>query len=482
MAKSLLLVTIIFLFPFIILSQDVKNNQSDTDKIKSLNKRSYDLIESNPDSATLLAKEAILLSEKINYLQGLGDGYNRLGVIEKSKGNLPEAIRFYHNSLFYRKQLGNPDYLGRVYNNLGNAYQKMGNFDSAVYYLLTALRIAESMNDKDGIIKYTNNLGLAYNENKDAVNAETYFQKSLDISVEQGDTNAITRACANLGAASYYLGNYKQAVSYSKKAISLATPLDDQKNLSTANNTLGSVYTDIDKPDSALFFLKKAAAIDSTLDNQANWAADISNIGIVYIAKKDFARAIRYLNQSVDMAKETGDKKLNATNYEHLATAYNAIGDPKNAYEAMLQFRAYNDSIYNENKAKAISDMRTKYESDKKDQENKILTKDVSIQHLQRNIFMGGTLTLLILAIGLFIFFRQKQQIAARNDHIQKQQIGELLNTQEIKSLNAMMEGQEKERKRIAEDLHDRIGSSLAAIKLPHEQCSTHVQHFRGQQ
>jgi signal transduction histidine kinase len=110
--------------------------------------------------------------------------------------------------------------------------------------------------------------------------------------------------------------------------------------------------------------------------------------------------------------------------------------------------------------------MQTKYETEKKEKENIKLQGDVKQRMLQRNIFMASAIALLLLAAGLFFFFRQKQQIALRNDHIQKQQIGELLNTQEIKSLNAMMEGQEKERKRIAEDLHDRVGSSLAAIKL----------------
>jgi signal transduction histidine kinase len=66
----------------------------------------------------------------------------------------------------------------------------------------------------------------------------------------------------------------------------------------------------------------------------------------------------------------------------------------------------------------------------------------------------------------LALRFYMKQKLRAQQEEIQKQQITELLNTQEIKSLNAMMDGQEKERKRIAADLHDRIGSSLSAIKL----------------
>lgn len=64
------------------------------------------------------------------------------------------------------------------------------------------------------------------------------------------------------------------------------------------------------------------------------------------------------------------------------------------------------------------------------------------------------------------IRFYIRRRLEKQQTEIDKQRIKELLNTQEIKSLNAMMEGQDKERKRIAADLHDRIGSSLSAIKL----------------
>ena len=45
------------------------------------------------------------------------------------------------------------------------------------------------------------------------------------------------------------------------------------------------------------------------------------------------------------------------------------------------------------------------------------------------------------------------------------QQVDQLLSQQEIKSINAMLEGQEKERDRMAMDLHDRLGGMLGGIK-----------------
>lgn len=71
-----------------------------------------------------------------------------------------------------------------------------------------------------------------------------------------------------------------------------------------------------------------------------------------------------------------------------------------------------------------------------------------------------------IISIAVHNNIRRKEQIALKEKDYQKQKVDNLIKQQELNSLNSMIEGQEKERKRIAEELHDRLGSTLSATKM----------------
>ena len=60
---------------------------------------------------------------------------------------------------------------------------------------------------------------------------------------------------------------------------------------------------------------------------------------------------------------------------------------------------------------------------------------------------------------------RQAKRLRDQEAVLHGQQVDQLLGQQEMKSINAMLEGQEKERDRVAKDLHDRLGSMLGGIK-----------------
>jgi len=123
------------------------------------------------------------------------------------------------------------------------------------------------------------------------------------------------------------------------------------------------------------------------------------------------------------------------------------------------------DSLFNERKTRIIDELQTKYETEKKEQQIKILNVQNRSTNLQRNIFFIIAITILFaLFASIFIFFQQRR-ITSQKLHIQDSTIATILQEQTIKTYNAMMIGQEEERKRVAVDLHDRLGSMLATVR-----------------
>jgi hypothetical protein len=77
---------------------------------------------------------------------------------------------------------------------------------------------------------------------------------------------------------------------------------------------------------------------------------------------------------------------------------------------------------------------------------------------------LGGIIGILFLKNS-----KRKRKLAEKDQEIQTQRNLALLKEQELTTVNAMVDGQEKERKQIAEDLHDNLGSILATLKLHFE-------------
>jgi|GEM_PF-3363611 len=86
--------------------------------------------------------------------------------------------------------------------------------------------------------------------------------------------------------------------------------------------------------------------------------------------------------------------------------------------------------------------------------------KDARLSKQRISIIVISGVLLFVLAVGvfLFIYFRQRQRIRVK-------ELDNLKNRNEIVQLEKFLEGEESERKRIAQDLHDGVSSELTIIK-----------------
>lgn len=81
------------------------------------------------------------------------------------------------------------------------------------------------------------------------------------------------------------------------------------------------------------------------------------------------------------------------------------------------------------------------------------------------NILIIGTSGMLLLAFSIvfFIYLYQRKLIKKK---LENQKIQDLLQSQEMKTAYALLEGQDRERKRIAIELHDNLGSILTSLNM----------------
>ena len=114
----------------------------------------------------------------------------------------------------------------------------------------------------------------------------------------------------------------------------------------------------------------------------------------------------------------------------------------------------------------AIAEIETKYQTAEKEKQ---LLEEKQRATVNRN-WLVVSLILLLLGTGLTILLQKnaakKRKLIEQQEEIQKQKVETLLKEQELTSIDAMIAGQEKERQRVANELHDDLGSLMATVKL----------------
>ncbi len=154
----------------------------------------------------------------------------------------------------------------------------------------------------------------------------------------------------------------------------------------------------------------------------------------------------------------------------NLAWDYAKEGQSSQEAFQWLQYKTQlEDALYQREIDARLLSLQEQYETEKKEQELRIQGLELTQKTFERNALFGSSIFLGLLAIGIFLGFRYRiqanQKIAQQEESLRIQKIQSLQQEQQISGVEAMVEGQEKERVRIAKDLHDSLGGLLMTVK-----------------
>jgi serine phosphatase RsbU (regulator of sigma subunit)/Tfp pilus assembly protein PilF len=431
----------------------LKNVMADTVKVNTLYNLALEYKKTEPDKLKDYLNKSYSLAVKINYKKGIGNNLFSFGEIELNIGNYEKALSFFNRSLEIREQLKDKANASDCLNSIGNIYRRQGNFEKAIDYHTKSLALRTEIKDLRRIGNSYNNLGNVYLESGDFSKGLKHYLQALD-TYEKGAKDRVPAALSNIGSIYLSLKDYPKALDYYQQVLEKDA---DKITISNIYNNMGIIYMDQKIHDKAQENFLKALKLNEEIGNKdgvasalSNLAGDYTNegkfakaqeynfrslkmaeergnknkicnvsnnIAETYQRQKDFKKALEYAEKALSLGKEIGVKVEVRSSYEILSQIYKDLKDYEKSLEYYKLFTSMKDSIFSKEKTQAIAELQTRYDSDKKEKEIQLLTKDNQLkekafkeQRIIRLSLIAGLGLLFILSFTLYNRYRFKQK------------------------------------------------------------------------
>lgn len=463
--RALVTILILCLSSNLILADNKK--EIDTNTINDIFDQAMNYQDFNNDSSWLLAEKGFLLSKKANYKAGIGMAFMRFGALMNIKGKSDSALYFFRQAFSIRKELNNLIGMASVCQQMSYVYRNLGKKDSSFFYMYEALRLFDKANDSTsiaGVYVELANLNTTY---QNYSQSKKYLDKALPIFQKLNDYTYLFQTYIEYGVLYFKQSENNKALKYYINAKKINdTHLQNPTYTASIYNYIALCYDELNNKSKAIDYFNKAINAYTELEVPNELAMLEFNLGNLYVNIKQADNGILHLEKSLKIAKEISDNHRISRCYELLSDAYALKGDYLKAYNYYVLHNSISDSLLNLEKVKQIAEMNVVYETEKKVQKIELLNAENKAKEAKNKLLVKSSILLLISVIILIYTYIQRSRIAKKNEEFAQQKIRTLVNEQELKTYEAMIEGQEEERKRIATDLHDRLGSMLSTVKL----------------
>lgn len=332
----------------------------------------------------------------------------------------------------------------------------MSDFDVALDYSFKGVDLSKKIKNDSLLAVFFRLEGITYYYSGFREQALTAFKKGVKVSREHKLYSSEAAFLNNMGAIYIELEKLDLAEQCLLTSIEIMKKIRQENTVAgiRTHRLLASLYDSQKKYKEAqrvyLNVIKNAEKIkDSNLISSA-----YLYYGGHFVIKQMYDSAIYYNKAGISYLKTTRDTSSYIASLMIQADLFEKIKDYKNAYYTLKQLNEVGEKLQFNETRKKISDLRIKYDTEKKEQSLKLKNIQLKQSGDRFNfiLLLSALGFIVLILLGLFIYFkiRWKHKIAAEIEKIKKEQ--------------EISESKEQERTRIARELHDNIGSTISFI------------------
>lgn len=407
----------------------------------------------NPDSAYSYATQLETLAKEnrdntgqrkaalmmVQYLNRTGKPNEALALCEK-------------NIALLARDTGNRPLSGNFCMARGQSLMALNKKQEALGSFYTSLKIAEQENAIPDIVGSRSNIGWVYMELGQNEKALTEFMRAKNLAEANMDkvpSRFLSVVYNNMASCYGAGGKIDSAYLYTDKGIAIALKNNDYADAANGLNLEGEALMEEKKYDAALQKLLQAKTLREKVGDPFFIVSDMALLAQLYGAMGKTPAGIKTSKEAIAIARQNKlDAKLPLL-YQALANNYEYAGNYKEAAAAYKYINQLKDTLFEKASAQSLAQMQVQYETEKKETENTLLKKENALKEAQiynknRTIYIliGGALLVATLLFAWVMAIRLRKRKG------------------ELKAISDL----QKEKERIARDLHDNVGGQLSYI------------------
>lgn len=342
---------------------------SDDDTLKSVYcyQLSNYVINTNPSGAEKYCRLTIDLAEKQNYQRGVAMGYQAFAEFYNAKGLYEKALESQVKAASIYEKLNDFKKASVVSNSSGNTYLGLNNMQKALEYYNLSVKQAEKAKSE------------------------------------------VAQAIARVGISNVHSrqGRYRESIEELHYAGNVFKKSGMEVQYGFVYGNMAESFKNLNETDSALYYAEMALPIMEKYNVRYGISFTNLILGGIDLSREKYNSALNYFFKALQISEE--DKAID-NQKDVCFQIYQLFEKKGNAEQALVYFKKYSslkDSVFNSESRNKLLEIQTKYDTEAKEKENKLLQQDQMIARkslqTQRVLFYGVAIILLLVFVFAYL-------------------------------------------------------------------------------
>lgn len=421
--------------------------KAQTHQIDSLLDLAQDYNNSDLTLALSLSKQALELAFTIGSTEEQGFAQLVTGRTFANLGQLDSALFRFRIARGIFRAVNDSSRLADSHSKLHYAHLYLGNADSSLFHAFEALRIYEGLGNQRGMAIALSKAAESLNSQNEFEEAVTYALQGITYAEEIKDSIILADVLTTAAANYLRLEQFEQALQYQNRAIGLFEQVGNDLDIAINLNARGNIYKLSGDHELAYLDYSRGLEMGKPYGYSGLNRAFMANIGDVLVRTERYTEALKVLKEVEILDRSFSNKRDAPEPLLRISEAYEGLSRYDSAYFYRIAYEELNDSLFNVDADQRMSDIRTKYETEKVEAQNEFLEQRQEQQQLLLWVALAGILAIGIIALLLFQNNRRRQRTNAL-----------------LASQNSEIEQKNQQNETLLKEIHHRVKNNLQVI------------------